>query len=138
MDRGAASRYRGGRHRPEEHPRPCRTGVQRSLAGKRGGHLSGFVFHQYDIRGARGGWPGCRSPAASRVLRLGLTMRIAIIGTGKMGKAVTTLAEERGHAIHTIVHRTENAGGKALTRERLGGADVAVEFTRPDAVVANL
>ena len=65
-------------------------------------------------------------------------MRIAIIGTGKMGKAVTSLAEERGHAIHTIVHRTENAGGKALTRERLGGADVAVEFTRPDAVVANL
>ena len=65
-------------------------------------------------------------------------MRIAIIGTGKMGKAVTTLAEERGHAIHTIVHRTENAGGRALTRERLDGADVAVEFTRPDAVVTNL
>ena len=65
-------------------------------------------------------------------------MRIAIIGTGKMGKAITSLAEERGHAIHTIVHRTENAGGKALTRERLSGADVAVEFTRPDAVVANL
>jgi 4-hydroxy-tetrahydrodipicolinate reductase len=65
-------------------------------------------------------------------------MRIAIIGTGKMGKAVTSLAQERGHAIHTIVHRTENAGGTALTRERLSGADVALEFTRPDAAVTNL
>ena len=65
-------------------------------------------------------------------------MRIAIIGTGKMGKAVTALAEERGHAIHTTIHRTENAGGSALTPERLRGTDVAVEFTRPDAAVANL
>jgi 4-hydroxy-tetrahydrodipicolinate reductase len=65
-------------------------------------------------------------------------MKIAIIGNGKMGKAVAALAEQRGHLIHTVVNRIENAGGRALTRERLGGADVAVEFTRPDAVVANL
>jgi 4-hydroxy-tetrahydrodipicolinate reductase len=65
-------------------------------------------------------------------------MRIAIIGTGKMGKAITALAEERGHVIHTTIHRTENAGGRALTPERLRGADVAVEFTRPDAAVPNL
>jgi 4-hydroxy-tetrahydrodipicolinate reductase len=65
-------------------------------------------------------------------------MRIAIIGTGKMGKAVSALAAERGHIIHTTVNRIENAGGRALTRERLSGADVAVEFTRPDAVVGNL
>jgi 4-hydroxy-tetrahydrodipicolinate reductase len=65
-------------------------------------------------------------------------LRIAIIGNGKMGKAVAALACERGHTIHTTVTRLENAGGKALTAERLRGADVAVEFTRPDAVVANL
>ena len=65
-------------------------------------------------------------------------MRIAIIGNGKMGKAVAALAAERGHTIHTVVHRLENPAGSALTRERLTGADVAVEFTRPDAVVANL
>jgi 4-hydroxy-tetrahydrodipicolinate reductase len=65
-------------------------------------------------------------------------MRIAIIGNGKMGKAVAALATERGHTIHTVVHRLENAAGSALTKERLTGADVAVEFTRPDAVVANL
>src|SRR4051794_28407172 len=65
-------------------------------------------------------------------------MRIAIIGNGKMGKAVAALAAERGHTIHTVVSGLENAGGKALTAGRLTGADVAVEFTRPDAVVRNL
>lgn len=55
-----------------------------------------------------------------------------------MGQAVATLAEERGHAIHTVITRIENDGGRALTRERLHGADVAVEFTRPDAAVVNL
>ena len=65
-------------------------------------------------------------------------MKIAIIGNGKMGKAVAAVATERGHVIHTIINRIENAGGRALTRERMSGADVAVEFTRPDAVVTNL
>jgi len=65
-------------------------------------------------------------------------MRIAIVGSGKMGKAVAALAEQRGHTIHTVVNRIENSGGRALTRERLRGADVAVEFTRPDAAVVNL
>jgi len=65
-------------------------------------------------------------------------LRIAIIGYGKMGKAVAARAEARGHLIHTIVKRVENSGGRALTPERLQGADVAVEFTRPEAVVVNL
>lgn len=65
-------------------------------------------------------------------------MRIAIVGNGKMAKAVAELAVQRGHTIHTTVQRLENAAGRALTRERLTGADVAVEFTRPDAAVANL
>jgi 4-hydroxy-tetrahydrodipicolinate reductase len=65
-------------------------------------------------------------------------MRIAIIGNGKMGKAVAALAPARGHTIHTVVNRIENPGGRALTQERLAGADVAVEFTRPDAAVVNL
>ncbi len=65
-------------------------------------------------------------------------MRIAIVGVGRMGKAVAALAAERGHTIHTEVGSTENAGGRALTRERLSGAHVAIEFTRPDAAAANL
>ena len=65
-------------------------------------------------------------------------MRIVIVGGGKMGQAVAKLAEARGHTILTIVGGAENRGGRALTAERLAGADVAVEVTRPDAVVANL
>jgi 4-hydroxy-tetrahydrodipicolinate reductase len=55
-----------------------------------------------------------------------------------MGKAIAALAPARGHTIHTVVNRIENPGGRALTQERLAGADVAVEFTRPDAAVVNL
>jgi 4-hydroxy-tetrahydrodipicolinate reductase len=64
-------------------------------------------------------------------------MNIAIVGKGKMGLAVAALARERGHAVH-VIGREENAGGAALSRDRLTGVDVAVEFTRPEAVVANL
>jgi 4-hydroxy-tetrahydrodipicolinate reductase len=55
-----------------------------------------------------------------------------------MGQTLAALAEERGHSIHTVIQSSDNPAGRALTRERLAGADVAVEFTRPDAVVSNL
>lgn len=65
-------------------------------------------------------------------------MRIAIIGTGRMGQAVAAVARDRGHDIVTMVSGAENARAAALTAERLVGAEVAIEFTRPDAVVGNL
>jgi 4-hydroxy-tetrahydrodipicolinate reductase len=55
-----------------------------------------------------------------------------------MGKAVTALAQARGHSIHTVVDSSDNVSGRALTDERLAGADVAIEFTRPEAAVSNL
>jgi 4-hydroxy-tetrahydrodipicolinate reductase len=66
-----------------------------------------------------------------------ILMRLAIVGNGKMGRAVAELAEERGHVVQVIGHEA-NVGGAALTRERLAGVDAAIEFTRPDAVVRNL
>jgi 4-hydroxy-tetrahydrodipicolinate reductase len=68
----------------------------------------------------------------------GARMRIAIVGNGRMGKAVAALAIERGHRIHTVVDSSDNVAGRALTGERLAGADVAIEFTGPEAAVANL
>jgi 4-hydroxy-tetrahydrodipicolinate reductase len=65
-------------------------------------------------------------------------MRIAIVGNGRMGKAVAALARARNHSIQTVVDSSDNLGGQALTPERLAGVDVAIEFTRPDAVVSNL
>jgi 4-hydroxy-tetrahydrodipicolinate reductase len=67
-----------------------------------------------------------------------MPLRIAIVGNGKMGRAIAALATERGHAIHTVVDAADNEGGRALTGDRLAGADVAVEFTHPDAAAVNL
>jgi 4-hydroxy-tetrahydrodipicolinate reductase len=64
-------------------------------------------------------------------------MEIAIVGNGKMGRAVAALAAERGHAVR-VIGRAENPDGAGLTAKRLAGVDVAIEFTRPDAVVGNL
>lgn len=60
-------------------------------------------------------------------------MKIAIVGPGRMGREVETLAEERGH---TVVARLER--GEAITPESLWGAEVAVEFTNPDAAPERL
>jgi 4-hydroxy-tetrahydrodipicolinate reductase len=64
-------------------------------------------------------------------------MQIAIVGNGKMGRSVAALAGERGHRVR-VIGREENTAGAALTRDRLAGVDVAIEFTRPEAVVANV
>jgi 4-hydroxy-tetrahydrodipicolinate reductase len=65
-------------------------------------------------------------------------VRIVIVGNGKMGKAVAALAAERGHTVQAVINKQENAAGQALTKQRLAGAEVAIEFTGPDAVVTNL
>jgi 4-hydroxy-tetrahydrodipicolinate reductase len=65
-------------------------------------------------------------------------MRIAIVGNGRMGKAIAAVAEDQGHTIHTVVTSDENPGGRALSATRLSGSDVAVEFTSPGAAVDNL
>jgi 4-hydroxy-tetrahydrodipicolinate reductase len=65
-------------------------------------------------------------------------MQLALIGDGKMSRAIAPLALERGHVVSTVVTRAENPEGAGLTRDRLRGADVALEFTRPDAAQANL
>jgi 4-hydroxy-tetrahydrodipicolinate reductase len=65
-------------------------------------------------------------------------VRLALVGHGKMNRAIAQLAGERGHVIHTVISREENQGGAAITAERLRGAEVAIEFTRPDQAAENL
>ncbi len=60
-------------------------------------------------------------------------MRIAIVGYGRMGHAVEAAALARGHEIAARLDL-----GEGLTRDRLGGAEVAIEFTAPDAAAGNL
>lgn len=65
-------------------------------------------------------------------------MRIAVVGLGRMGRAVVAEARQRGHDVVAAIGRDGNADGAALTREGLAGAEVVFEFTRPDAAPGNL
>lgn len=60
-------------------------------------------------------------------------MRIALVGYGRMGHAVEVAALARGHEIAARIDL-----GDPLTPDRLGGADVAVEFTAPSAAAGNI
>jgi 4-hydroxy-tetrahydrodipicolinate reductase len=59
-------------------------------------------------------------------------MNILLIGYGKMGKAIEAIALQRGHQI----------AGKPDTKEELlrfnQSADMAIEFSQPEAVIENL
>jgi len=63
---------------------------------------------------------------------------IAIIGDGKMGQAIRQLATESGWHVAAMLGERESANGAGITANSLGNADVAVEFTQPDAAVANV
>ena len=62
-------------------------------------------------------------------------MNIALIGYGKMGKAVEQIALARGHQIVLTIDEGNRA---AFTSENIQKADVAIEFTGPDAAFENL
>ena len=59
--------------------------------------------------------------------------RLAIIGLGKMGKAVDQLARDRGFEVVARIER-----GTAVSPESLNGAEVAIEFTTPAAAPVNV
>ncbi len=60
-------------------------------------------------------------------------MRIAIIGYGKMGREIESVLIDRGHEVVARLRSQD-----MLNSESINGADVAIEFTRPDQVVANM
>ena len=65
-------------------------------------------------------------------------LRVAIVGDGKMGRAIADLARERGHAVTAMLGLADNENGSAITRERLGDTDVVIEFTEPSAAPTNI
>jgi 4-hydroxy-tetrahydrodipicolinate reductase len=58
-------------------------------------------------------------------------MKLAIVGYGKMGRLIAQLAPEYDFTILTRIERGDDFG-------RVEGADVAIEFTRADAVAGNV
>jgi 4-hydroxy-tetrahydrodipicolinate reductase len=65
-------------------------------------------------------------------------MRFGIIGRGKMGREIETVAAARGHDVVWTLASSENADAAGITPDRARSADVVFEFTRPSAAVANL
>lgn len=58
-------------------------------------------------------------------------MKIALVGYGKMGKIIGEIAERRGHQIVAKLNETP-------TPETLGEAEVAIEFSNPEAAFENI
>jgi 4-hydroxy-tetrahydrodipicolinate reductase len=83
-------------------------------------------------------------------------MNLALIGYGKMGKLIESMAPEQGHRVGAVVDpfygEKTSVGGAVLYRsvaemaaemaakmaEGAEGVDLALEFTRPDAVLDNI
>ena len=62
-------------------------------------------------------------------------MNIALIGYGKMGKAIEEIAVQRGHVIVLKIDENNLADFNA---EKMATADVAIEFTGPHTALANI
>jgi 4-hydroxy-tetrahydrodipicolinate reductase len=62
-------------------------------------------------------------------------MKIALIGYGKMGKAIEEIAVAKGH---TIVLKIDLSNIEEFTKENLSQADVAIEFTSPHTAFNNV
>lgn len=67
-----------------------------------------------------------------------MNLRIAVVGYGKMGRAVERLASQHGCEVVRIVRSAENADGEALGKEALFGTDVAIELSNPLAAPRNI
>jgi len=64
--------------------------------------------------------------------------KLALIGLGKMGRVLETLAAERGWEVVARIGAADNRDGNGITRSSLNGAEAAIEFTAPNAAAANV
>ena len=62
-------------------------------------------------------------------------MKIALIGYGKMGKAIEQIALSKGHE---IVLKIDIDNAHELNTQNIAKADVAIEFTGPHSAFSNL
>lgn len=62
-------------------------------------------------------------------------MRIALIGYGKMGRAIEEIALERGHE---IVLKVNDQNLQDFNQQNVSKADIAIEFTGPHSAFENI
>jgi 4-hydroxy-tetrahydrodipicolinate reductase len=67
-----------------------------------------------------------------------MSLRLAIVGYGKMGRSIERLASEHDCQVVRIFRSSENGDGAALTRESLSDVEAAIEFTTPLAAPQNV
>ena len=67
-----------------------------------------------------------------------MSLGLAIVGYGKMGKLIERLAPEYGLEVRAIFSGRDNMHAQALSRETLRGVAVAVEFSTPAAAPENV
>ena len=67
-----------------------------------------------------------------------MSLNLAIVGYGKMGKLIERLAPEYGFEVRARFSGGDNPGGAGLSHETLRGIDVAVEFSTPEAALENI
>jgi 4-hydroxy-tetrahydrodipicolinate reductase len=65
-------------------------------------------------------------------------MKIALIGYGKMGKEIERVAATRGITVGPRFTGSSNVHAKGLTKERLKGVDVCIDFSTPAACLDNI
>jgi 4-hydroxy-tetrahydrodipicolinate reductase len=65
-------------------------------------------------------------------------MKIALVGYGKMGKLIDQLSPEFGIEVGPKLDEHNNSNAEGLTAENFVGVDVAIEFSTPHTVVANV
>lgn len=64
-------------------------------------------------------------------------MKIGLIGKGKMGRLIESLAVDRGHEVAVSIDEYSAGDDAAAVSEMLKGADVAIDFSVADAVKRN-
>ena len=65
------------------------------------------------------------------------SLHLVLLGAGKTGSLVAEVARERGHRT-TVLTEVENPNSAWLTPASLADVDAVVDFTTPDAVLANI
>jgi 4-hydroxy-tetrahydrodipicolinate reductase len=64
-------------------------------------------------------------------------MNLLLLGRGKMGTMIESLALARDHQVRSV-DVDENTHGAGLTPEKLRDIDIVIDFTTPDAVMENI
>lgn len=65
-------------------------------------------------------------------------MKLALVGYGKMGKMMDSLAGQYGFDVVLRLDEFNNVNGAGMTKENFAGVDAAIEFTMPEAAIGNI